>query len=132
MPAEITRVLIANRGAIARRIIRTCKTLGLQTVAVFSDADASAPHVAEADQSFNLAGVTPGDTYLNQQALLDIAQSSGADAVHPGYGSVAGPRSGLQPRALHQVLRRCAPRRPGQIAGCYTTWQSRASAERNS
>ncbi len=89
MTAEITRVLVANRGAIARRIIRTCHTLGLQTVAVYSDADALAPHVSEASQSFALPGVTPKDTYLNQTALLEIARASGADAVHPGYGFLA-------------------------------------------
>lgn len=86
---EISRVLVANRGAIARRVIRTCQAMGLQTVAVYSPADAAAPYLAEAGASFALPGVTPQESYLNQAALLEIADISGADAVHPGYGFLA-------------------------------------------
>lgn len=82
----ITRVLVANRGEIARRVFRTCATLGIGTVAVFSDADADSPHVTEADLAVRLPGVTPGETYLRAEALIAAAHSSGADAVHPGYG----------------------------------------------
>ncbi len=83
------RVLVANRGAIARRIVRACHACGLEAVAVYSEADAGAPHLDEADGSFALDGVTAADTYLNQAALLAIAERSGADAVHPGYGFLA-------------------------------------------
>jgi len=80
---------VANRGEVARRILRTAHEMGLGTVAVFSDADASAPHVRDADVAVRLPGVSPADTYLNVAALLDAARAVGADAVHPGYGFLA-------------------------------------------
>src|SRR5687767_10316341 len=83
---RITRVLVANRGEIARRIFRTCRDLGISTVAVYSDADAESPHRAEADRAFRLPGSAPGDTYLRADLLIDAARTAGADAVHPGYG----------------------------------------------
>ncbi|GAA2204738.1 biotin carboxylase N-terminal domain-containing protein [Nonomuraea monospora] len=82
----ITRLLVANRGEIARRVFRTCRELGISTVAVFSDADADAPHVAEADLAVRLPGTRPADTYLDVARLLGACRASGADAVHPGYG----------------------------------------------
>jgi propionyl-CoA carboxylase alpha chain len=82
----ITRVLAANRGEIARRIFRTCRRSGIGCVAVFSDPDAGAPHVAEADAAVRLPGSSPADTYLNASALIAAALAAGADAVHPGYG----------------------------------------------
>jgi propionyl-CoA carboxylase alpha chain len=82
----ITTVLVANRGEIARRVFRTCRTLGLGTVAVFSDPDAAAPHVAEADAAVRLPGATPAETYLRTELLIDAAKKAGADAIHPGYG----------------------------------------------
>ncbi|MGR6916579.1 ATP-binding protein [[Actinomadura] parvosata] len=82
----ITRLLVANRGEIARRVFRTCRELGISTVAVFSDADAQAPHVAEADLAVRLPGVRPSETYLDVGRLLAACRASGADAVHPGYG----------------------------------------------
>ncbi|RGC70906.1 Acetyl-/propionyl-coenzyme A carboxylase alpha chain [Micromonospora sp. MW-13] len=85
----ITRLLVANRGEIARRVLATCRMLGVETVAVHSDADADAPFVAEADQAVRLPGSTPAETYLRIEAILDAARKSGADAVHPGYGFLA-------------------------------------------
>jgi acetyl/propionyl-CoA carboxylase alpha subunit len=82
----ITRLLIANRGEIARRIMRTATAMGIGTVAVYSDADAAAPFVTEADLAVRLAGRTAAETYLDPGALLDAAGGAGADAVHPGYG----------------------------------------------
>ncbi|WP_034271309.1 biotin carboxylase N-terminal domain-containing protein [Actinospica robiniae] len=82
----ITSLLVANRGEIARRIFRTCRDLGVATVAVYSDADARAPHVCEADLAVRLPGTAPADTYLRADLLVRAAQTAGADAVHPGYG----------------------------------------------
>ncbi len=80
------RILIANRGEIARRIMRTCREMGLETVAVFSEPDRQARFVAEADHAVPLGGSTPGESYLRIDALIDAARRSEADAVHPGYG----------------------------------------------
>jgi acetyl/propionyl-CoA carboxylase alpha subunit len=82
----IRRVLIANRGEIALRVIRACRELGIGSVAVYSDADARSPHVAAADLAVHLGPPSPAASYLNIDALLDAARQTGADAVHPGYG----------------------------------------------
>ena len=81
-----SRVLIANRGEIASRIIRTCQRLGVETVAVYSDADRTAPHVSAADQAVRIGPAPAAESYLNIPALIAAAASTGADAVHPGYG----------------------------------------------
>ncbi|MFJ6196108.1 acetyl/propionyl/methylcrotonyl-CoA carboxylase subunit alpha [Micromonospora sp. NPDC092111] len=85
----IRKLLVANRGEIARRVFATCRTLGVATVAVHSDADADAPFVAEADEAVRLPGNTPAETYLRVELILDAARRTGADAVHPGYGFLA-------------------------------------------
>ena len=82
----ITRLLIANRGEIARRIMRTAKNMGIHTVAVYADGDVQAPFVTEADTAIALQGTRPSETYLHIEKLLAACRSSGADAVHPGYG----------------------------------------------
>ena len=83
---RIRRILVANRGEIASRVIRTAHALGISTVAVHSDADGDAPYVREADRSVRLPGVSSTETYLDAGLILQAAISSGADAVHPGYG----------------------------------------------
>lgn len=82
----INRLLVANRGEIARRVFATCRRLGIETVAVHSDADAGLPFVAEADRAVRLPGNAPADTYLRIDLVVEAALRSGADAVHPGYG----------------------------------------------
>lgn len=82
----IRRLLIANRGEIARRIIRACRELDVKTVAVFSDADANAPHVGEADHAVRIGAAPAHNSYLNIEAIIAAARSTNADAVHPGYG----------------------------------------------
>ena len=84
--ATINKLLIANRGEIAQRVMRTARSMGIATVAVFSDPDADMPFVREADEAVHLPGSTPGDTYLNIPAILAAVAATGADAVHPGYG----------------------------------------------
>ncbi|MHA6799982.1 acetyl/propionyl/methylcrotonyl-CoA carboxylase subunit alpha [Bounagaea algeriensis] len=84
--APISDVLVANRGEIARRVFATARRAGLGTTAVFSDADAAAPHTREADAAVRLPGNTPGETYLRSEAIVQAARAAGADAVHPGYG----------------------------------------------
>jgi len=83
---SFSKILIANRGEIACRIIRTAKRLGYRCVAVYSEADADAPHVAVADEAVCVGAPTPQQSYLNSKALLAAAARAGADAVHPGYG----------------------------------------------
>ncbi len=80
------KILIANRGEIACRVIRTCKRMGIRTVAVFSEADVHAQHVREADEAYLIGGPRPVDSYLKGDTIIEVAKKSGAHAIHPGYG----------------------------------------------
>ena len=80
------KILIANRGEIACRVAATAKRMGIQTVAVFSDADAHAKHVAACDEAIHVGGSAPKDSYLKWETIIEAAQATGAQAIHPGYG----------------------------------------------
>ena len=82
----ITTLLVANRGEIARRVMRAARSQGIRTVAVYSEPDAHDPHVTDADRAVALRGSTSAETYLDQQQILAAARAAGADAIHPGYG----------------------------------------------
>ncbi len=85
----ITKLLIANRGEIARRIARTCRSLGIEVVAVYSDADRDAPFVSEADEAVRIGPAPSSESYLRIDAIVDAAKRTGAQAIHPGYGFLA-------------------------------------------
>ncbi|MFZ1397536.1 MAG: biotin carboxylase N-terminal domain-containing protein, partial [Candidatus Promineifilaceae bacterium] len=85
----IRSILIANRGEIACRIVRSCQRLGIRTVAVYSQADATAKHVKLADTAVSIGPPPATHSYLNQHTILDAARQTGVDAIHPGYGFLA-------------------------------------------
>src|SRR5215203_3337711 len=80
------RILIANRGEIALRVIRACHDLGIEAVAVFSEADRGAPYLEAADQAVCIGGAPAAESYLNRNRLIAAAEGTGCEAIHPGYG----------------------------------------------
>ncbi|EHP38009.1 Acetyl/propionyl-CoA carboxylase, alpha subunit, partial [Cupriavidus basilensis OR16] len=84
------KILIANRGEIACRVAATCRRLGIRTVAVYSDADANARHVALCDEAVHIGGAAARDSYLRGDHIIEMAKATGAQAIHPGYGFAGG------------------------------------------
>ena len=140
MRRPIKKLLVANRGEIALRIMRACKEMGIATVAVYSDADRAALHVIEADEAFRLGPAPASESYLKGELILEIAKKCGADAVHPGYGFlsenadfaeacekagvifVGPPASAMRMLGSKTSARRAAdkagmPRTPGSVTG---------------
>lgn len=85
-PKTFDKILIANRGEITRRVIKTCKKMGIKTVAVYSDADRHSMFVSEADEAYRIGPAPSSQSYLQMDTILEVVKASGAQAVHPGYG----------------------------------------------
>ncbi len=127
---KIKKILIANRGEIAVRVIRACRDLEIKTVAVFSDPDRAALHVRRADEAYHLGPAAPKESYLNVEKIIDTAKKSGADAIHPGYGFLseratfaeAVQKAGLifigpDPKVIHSMGSKIESRKIAEQAG---------------
>src|SRR3546814_17667838 len=108
------KILIANRGEIACRVIRTARRLGIATVAVYSEADADAQHVRLADEAWPIGGPRPQDSYLRGDAILEVAKQSGAQANHPGYGLLSENAQFADPVQAAGLAFIGPPREPGR------------------
>jgi propionyl-CoA carboxylase alpha chain len=100
-PKTFDKLLVANRGEIARRIFSTCKKMGIKTVAVYSDADRHAMFVKEADEAYRIGPPATAESYLLMDTILDVAKQSGSNAVHPGYGFLA--ERAIFPQACNEL-----------------------------
>lgn len=125
------KVLVTNRGEIARRIFRTLREMGLATVAIYSDADRDAAFVAEADEAVRIGPAPSADSYLDQDAIITAAKATGAGAIHPGYGFLAENVDfaercadgglvfiGPAPAAILRMGNKAEPRRWRRRSGC--------------
>ncbi len=119
------KVLVANRGEIALRIIRACRELGLRTVAVHSTVDADALHVRHADQSVCIGPASPAQSYLHIPAIIAAAEITGADAIHPGYGFLS------ENAGFADVCRRCGITFIGPSPEAMRAWGDKVSARSN-
>jgi len=97
------KILIANRGEIACRVAATCKRLGIRSVAVFSDADADAKHVALCDEAVHIGGAAAADSYLRLERIVEAARATGAEAIHPGYGFLSENEAFAEACAAHGI-----------------------------
>ena len=141
--ARLKKVLVANRGEIACRIIRACNELGCATVAVYSEADRNQPHVRMADEAWPIGPAPARESYLRLENLLDVAKESGADGVHPGYGFLAENADAAEAfesegviwigppvkaiRLMGDKLDRARNGRGRGSAGCSRHWKKRAN-----
>ena len=119
------KVLVANRGEIAVRIIRACRELGLETVAVFSEADRNALHVRYADEAYLIGPAPSRESYLRADKIFDVAKKSGADAIHPGYGFLA-EREDFAEKCAELGIKFIGPK-PSSIAAMGDKGQARAT-----
>jgi acetyl-CoA carboxylase biotin carboxylase subunit len=123
----LKKVLVANRGEIALRVIRACRELGVPSVAVYSDADRQALHVRAATEAWHIGGSLPAESYLKQERILQVAEKSGADSVHPGYGFLS-ENGGFAQAVLDQGLKWIGPP-PAAITGMGEKIEARRAME---